>query len=93
MRLYLKRILIFIVIIILFALCFFCTDFLLVKNMKQPIFCETGKQYWDGGSYECYGIFYKVNVYKNIHGEIEYEEIGTYNLKFDKNKVNSMNDE
>lgn len=91
MRLYLKKILIIIAIIVLLILCFFFTDFLLVKNLKQPIFCKISKQYWDGGSYECYGIFYKVNVYKNIHGEIEYEEIGTYNLKFDKSKVSFMN--
>lgn len=91
MKRYIKKVFLFVGIIILLLLCFFFTDFLLVKNMKQPIFYKTGKQYWDGGSYECYGTFYKVIVYKNVHGKVVHEEIGPYHLKFDKNKMNSIN--
>ena len=84
MKLYIKRV-IFIILIIALVLCaFFITDLILVNNNKKPIFCKQIKEYWDGGSYECYGIGYKVNVYKDIKGQILKEEIGTYNLEFNK---------
>lgn len=87
MKLNLKSPLIIGLGIIILLICFFIVDFILVKNMKEPIFCITTSEYWDGGSYECYGSFYKINVYKNIHDDTLYEEIGMYGLKFDKSKV------
>lgn len=91
MKLYFKDICIIILIALLILLSFFATDFILVKNKKSPIFCKRETEYWDGGSFECYGAFYKVNVYKNINGKIEYAEIGNYNLKFDKTKIEKNN--
>lgn len=87
MKLSLKKSLIVGLSIVFLLVCFFLVDFILVKNMKEPIFCITTNEYWDGGSYECYGSFYKVNVYKNIHGDTLYEEMGMYGLKFDESKT------
>ena len=55
-------------------------DFILYKNKKDPIFCKKTNILWDGGSYECYGSFYKINIKKNIYSEIEKETFELYNL-------------
>jgi len=59
-------------------------NYLLAQNNKEPLFCKKGNVYWDGGSYECFGFGYKVNVYKNILGKVENTVFGSWNLEFNK---------
>lgn len=87
MKEWIKIALIIIGSVVAILLCFFIVDFVQAKRMKHPVFCRRLKEYWDGGSYECYGIFYKINTYTDDRGKILKMEIGPYSMKFDKNSV------
>jgi len=58
---------------------------------KQPMFAYPVIAYKDGGSKECYGIGYKVNVY--VQGDADDPHriarvcIGLWSLPFDKKKA------
>ena len=71
-----------IVIVLLFIV--LGTDYLLAQNKKEPLFCKKENIHWDGGSYECFGLGYKINVYKNISGIVEEVEFGTWGMEFNK---------
>lgn len=75
-----------IILVTIIMLITFIIDYLLAKNLKNPIFCRKTVQYWDGGSYECQAPLYKINVYSDIDGKIKSTEIGLFNLEFNKNK-------
>ena len=76
---------VFIIIIIWIA--FFTTDFIRTSMNKPPIFAYPAIIYKDGGSRECYGIGYKVNVYVSMDvdrpAEIFHVEIGFWSMPFD----------
>lgn len=86
MNMFRKKILIVLILIILVLTSFALTDYILYRNKKEPIFCKKTEMLWDGGSYQCYGFFYKINVYKNVFGEIENAEFGTWKIEFNKSK-------
>lgn len=79
-----KRIGIVFGIVLAVILIFVVIDYMLIQSKKEPLFCKKGNVYWDGGSYECFGIGYKVNVYKNITGNVERTEFGSWELEFNK---------
>lgn len=59
---------------------FFITDFVLSKFEKGPIFSIPITKYWDGGTTEYYGIFYKVIKYKDVYGNIKNVKFGLWGL-------------
>ncbi|MBR1413238.1 MAG: hypothetical protein IJ574_01025 [Bacilli bacterium] len=72
----------FILVLLIFVwLCLLVTDFLRVKDEKQPIFClkEVTKKYDDGEVYICTGILYK--VYKYDRDSISAREFGPFFIK------------
>lgn len=81
-----KRIGIVISIVLVFIVIAIITDYVRYQNKKEPFFCKKTNTYWDGGSYECLGIGYKVNVYKNIMGNVERIEFGSWGMEFNKQK-------
>ena len=80
MKKYIKDIVLIFIISLAILLIAGLIDFILYKNKKDPIFCNKTDILWDGGSYECYGSFYKISVKKNVYMEIEKEDFELYNL-------------
>ncbi len=78
-----KLLIVFGVCLIIWS-CFFVTDFICVKNMKQPIFCISMVTYKDGGSAEYFGLGYKVIKYYEMSTNIVDFKIGSYFMRFQK---------
>ncbi len=74
MKTYIKGIILVITISLGILLMIGVVDFTLSKTKKEPIFCKKTDMVWDGGSYICSGLYYKIDVHKNIAGSIEKEE-------------------
>lgn len=79
---YLKYVFIGSLIAVLILVLCFLIDFVRVSNLDHPIFCKRIREYWDGGSYECYGLFYKVNAYADGFNHYDRMEIGPYWMEF-----------
>lgn len=60
---------------------FFMTDFLLSQFKKGPIFSIPITNYWDGGTAEYYGIFYKIIKYKDVYGNVKNIKFGLWGLE------------
>lgn len=87
----LKIILLVLIFILIFGIVTFVINKKRVEEEKPPIpFTMVYKTlYADGGSMECVGLGYKINLYyyDSILSEPQtIYEIGDYNLKFDKDK-------
>lgn len=80
MKTYIKDIILVLVISLAILLIAGLVDFILYKNKKDPIFCNKTDILWDGGSYECYGSFYKIDVKKTVESNIKEEKFQIYNL-------------
>lgn len=74
MKKYIKDIILVLVISFIILLFTGVVDFTLSKNKKDPVFCKKTDMLWDGGSYTCSGLYYKVYVHKDITGKIINEE-------------------
>lgn len=74
-----KQILILVTLVVL-VLLLFLTDFILVKNNRNPIFCIAQSGLQDGGSVIYWGLGYKVINYGTSY------DIGSWFLKYDSSK-------
>ncbi len=74
MKTYIKDIILVLLISFIILLLTGVVDFTLSNNKKDPIFCKKTDILWDGGSYICSGLYYKVDVHKDINGKIIKEE-------------------
>lgn len=78
-----------IVVMIIFYLLIFLTDFTLSKLNTSPIFSYPLIRYKDGGSVEYYGLGYKIIKYRSIEGDIEGDGrveivVGFWSMKYER---------
>ena len=65
----------------------FTTDLIQANRNQNPIFAYPAVIYQDGGSRECYGMGYKVNVYVSQEGAESFRQttrvdVGTWLMPF-----------